>query len=418
MRKASALLLAASVLVVSLTPALAAAATVYVDDVGDGLPGSGTAGDPYRDLQAAIDAAADGDVVLVLPGRYEARPVDYDEALCGNCEKHATPVHATSGFRVEGKSISVIGSGVDETTLLTRAGYGVLFEDCPMAALHALKVTGGVRDPDGAATDAAVVARNSSVIISGCSLEGNDDRCEDVVVGIGGVMGREGAQLVVSGNTIRGNGWDGVALYRGAVALVADNVIADGRGAGVGITWDSAAIVTGNRISGYWKGIGTFGSSRAVLRNNEVFDNLGWGLVATGTSAMKATNNVVTRNGNCGVALWSEEASLTLVNNIITENGWRDEWVCPQVGLWMNGDAGNLAARYNDVWGNVLADYRDLDPLTGEHGNISQDPAFVDSLDFRLGEGSPCIDAGDPLMTDGDGGRSDMGSWGGLSRAH
>ncbi len=393
------------------------ASTLYVDDVGDGLAGAGTTADPFRELQTAIDAAGDGDVVMLMPGRYEATPADYDEPLCGNCEEHATLVHATRGFYVLGKSVSIVGSGADQTTLVTSAGYGVLFEGCREAALLDVTVTGGERDCDGAATDAAVVVRTSHVTVSGCSLAGNDDRCEneDVVVGIGGIMGREGAEIVVTGNRIVGNGWDGVALYRGAVALIADNTIEDGRGAGIGITWDSAAIVSGNRISGYWKGIGTFGSSRAVLRGNEVFDNLGWGLVATGTSAMEAANNVVTRNGNCGVALWSDDASMVLVNNIITDNGRRDEWVCPPVGLWMNGDPTRLAARYNDIWGNAEGDYRDMTPLTGTDGNISLDPVFADTVDFRLGVGSPCIDAGSPEITDRDGGRSDMGAWGGLS---
>jgi hypothetical protein len=400
-------------LAAALTAAAAAAGTLYVDDLGDGAAGTGTEADPFRDLQAAIEKASDGDVLVLLPGVYEAVPVAYPEELCGNCEVHPTEVQATRGFLVADKGLHIIGSGAEATTLVTNAGYGLLFERSRGSYVTGLTITGGKRDLDGMATDAGVVVREGSVTLTGLEITDNIDRPEEVVVGIGGVMGREGAEIFIVGNVIRNNGWDGVALYRGATAFIADNEISEGRGAGIGITWDAAAIVLRNRISGYWKGIGTFGSSRAVVRNNAVFDNLGWGVIATGTSFMEAANNVIARNGNCGFALWSDEAIVRFTNNIVVENGWRDEWVCPQVGVWLNGDAANLSFTHNDVWGNAAGDYRDIDDLTGVDGNASFDPLFADTLDFHLSSGSPAIDAGDPIFTDPDGGPSDLGIYGG-----
>lgn len=389
------------------------AGTLYVDDVGDGATGTGTEDNPFRDLQSAIDAASDGDVLLILPGTYEATPAEYVEELCGNCEEHRTEVHATRGFVVAGKALHLIGSGPDTTTLVTNAGYGLLFEQSDGSYVSGLTITGGKRDLDGMATDAAVVVRRSAVTLRDLEIVDNTDRPEEVVVGIGGVMGREGAEIFIVGNTIRNNGWDGIALYRGATAFIADNEISEGRGAGIGITWDAAALVLRNRISGYWKGIGTFGSSRAVVRNNAVFNNLGWGVIATGTSFMEAANNVIARNGNCGFALWSDEAVVRFTNNIVVQNGWRDEWVCPQVGVWLNGDASNISFTHNNVWGNEAGDYRDMDDLTGVEGNLSLDPLFADSLNFHLLDGSPAVDAGDPIFTDPDGGPSDLGIYGG-----
>ena len=276
-----------------------------------------------------------------------------------------------------------------------------------------LTVTGGKRDLDGMATDAGVVVRRSAVTLANVEIVDNTDRADDVVVGVGGVMGREGAELFITGCTIRNNGWDGIALYRGATAFIADNEISIGRGAGVGVTWDATATILRNRISGYWKGIGSFGSSRVVARNNAVFDNLGWGIVITGTSYMEAANNVVARNGNCGFALWSDEATGSFTNNIVVSNGWRDEWVCPPVGVWMNGLSENVEISYNDVWGNAAGDYRDIEELTGTDGNISLDPTFADSFDFRISPESPCRNAGNPVFTDPDGGPSDIGAYGG-----
>jgi hypothetical protein len=376
-----------------------------------------TVGLERGDLQGAIDAAGDGDTLIVWPGRYVAQPRTFTEMVCGNCTIHRTPVKATRGFHVYGKRIVILGADRDSTILVTRAGYGVLIENSPSCRIESLTITGGERDPDGMATDAGVVIRGSKADIVNVSIVDNTSRVDTVAVGIGGVMGREGSEILVDGCLIENNGWDGVALYRGSTAVIRDNVIRTGRGAGVGITWDATAVVVRNDISDYWKGIGTFGDSRAVVRNNAVHDNLGWGLVVTGNSWMEAAHNVVARNGNCGFALWSKTARARLLHNIIVENGWREEWVCPRVGVWLNGKQENLEFGYNDVWGNVEGDFRDIENLAGTEGNMSLAPSFRDSLDFTLEDGSPLMDAGDPAFTDNDGSPPDLGLEGGPSAA-
>jgi hypothetical protein len=375
------------------------------------------------DLQAAFDRASTGDTIRIGPGRYQASPTPFDEDLCGNCLEHRTRVNATCGFLVAGKALIIAGAGADSTVLVTGAGYGVLFLDSWGSTLRDLKVTGGVRDQDGNATDAAVVARQSRVTITDCALADNEYRDSSVVVGIGGVFGREGAELYVLGNRIENNGWDGVALYRGATATIADNVIRTGRGAGVGITWDAVATVLRNDISGYWKGIGSFGNTRVVARNNRVHHNLGWGIIATGTSFMDATNNAVVRNGNCGMALWGDSIQGRFANNLVYRNGWRKQWVCPCVGVWDAGQPPGFAVTHNLVFANEAGDYKavefDLDKpgppynLTGTLGNLSVDPMLADTVLYRPLPGSPLLDSGDTLLSDPDGSRSDIGPWGG-----
>jgi hypothetical protein len=396
-----------------LSQSLVQANTWYVVNWNDGMVGLGTREEPFRDLQVALDYAFDQDRIVILPGTYEARPDSYPEELCGNCQEHKTHVKAIRGFLIKDKALEIVGSGADTTILITKAGYGVLFDHSRGSIISDLTITGGVRDPDGNATDAGIVAKFSSVTIKNVQISGNTHQLEGVVVGIGGIFGRENSELFIFNNIIEKNGWDGIALYRGSNAFITDNLICDGRGAGIGITWDATAIVYRNQISGYWKGIGTFGDSRAVVRNNAVYDNLGWGIIVTGNSYMEASNNVVTRNGNCGMAPWSETARGVFMNNIFTENGWRKEWVCPCVGIWMNGKPENFVISHNDIWKNKEEDYKNMDDLTGKNGNISQDPLFESRTDFRLMPNSPCINSGDSTFTNQDGNNSDMGIYGG-----
>ncbi len=403
------LLLAIAVLISC--PALAA--VIHVDDFGDGVQGSGSSINPYRDLQRAIDSAASGDTVIIAPGRYISKPYAFPETLCGNCQEHKTDVDASRGFLIEGKGLTITGAGADSTILVTNAGYGVLFLHSYDSEISNLQITGGVRDLDGAATDAAVVVKWGRVTVRNCLIADNTNRPDSVVVGIGGVMGREGAELFILNNRIENNTWDGVALYRGATAYIADNIINGGRGAGIGITWDATATVIRNRISNYWKGIGSFGDTRVICANNAVFDNLGWGIIVTGTSYMDATNNVVYHNGNCGMAIWSDECSGRFSNNIVVENGWREEWVCPCVGIWNYGSLFNFDVSYNDVWDNAAGEYGDMPDYTERNGNSSVDPVFIDTDDFILSPDSPLIDKGNPLLTDPNGSPSDMGLYGG-----
>jgi len=364
------------------------------------------------------------DTTLFLKNRiYKTEPKEIIEDICGNCINPLTIVQATVGFYIKDKSITIFGENPDSTILITNAGYGILFENSYGSSINNLTVTGGIRDTDGNATDAGIVVKNSRIIIENVHIVNNIHRIDTVVVGIGGVFGREGGELFIINNIIRNNGWDGVALYRGATAVIADNIIETGRGAGIGITWDASAIVYRNRISGYWKGIGTFGESRAVVRNNAVNDNLGWGIIATGKAYMEVLNNVIYHNGNCGFAVWEETASGILKNNIIVKNGWKEQWVCPCVGVWMNTSfepeahqplaEDNFPILYNNVWENSAGNYQEIDDQTDKNGNISQDPLFIDDNLFILNQDSPCINSGDPIIIDTNGTRSDMGIYGG-----
>jgi parallel beta-helix repeat protein len=368
-----------------------------------------------QNLQQLIDNAADGDTIYLSAGVYEAVPSELIEEFCGNCSNHKTTVYGTKGFYISKKSLHIKGESPENVIIKTNAGYGILFEHSPNSSITNVTIGGGKRDTSGDATNASIVVRFSKVSVMNCILSNDTVRAKEPVVGISGIVGREGSEIIIRNNKIINNTWDGIALYRGAKAFITDNEISVGRGAGIGVTWDASAIILRNRVSKFWKGIGSFGTSNVVVKNNSVFDNLGWGIVITGDSHMLAENNVITRNGNCGAAGWSETATGVLTNNVITENGWRKEWVCPQVGYWMNGDSSNFIFTYNNVWNNEMGDYQDIYSQTGINGNVSFDPAFKGTFDFSLRNESPLKQTGNPSITNLDGTRSHIGITGGQS---
>lgn len=365
------------------------------------------------DLQGTINLAKDGDTILLAAKSFEASPSRFTDPLCGNCQNARDGAKASVGFVIKDKGLTIVGADRVGTQIVTNAGYGVYFENSANSVLENLTVTGGKRDVDGNATDAAIVVRRSKVRIEKCDLRDNKDRIDSVIVGIGGIFGREGAEITAENCSIVNNCWDGVALYRGASAIVTDCVIKDGRGVGIGVTWDATCVAYRNEISGYWKGIGSFGCSAVIARNNLIHDNLGWGMVATGTSSMDFTNNVVHHNGNCGVAPWSTESRGRIVNNIITDNGWRDKWVCPCVGVWNYGDWAKWRFANNIVWGNKSGEYEGIWDQTEINGNLNKDPLFVGAGNYQLRDASPALHAGDSTIYNVDGTASTIGLTGG-----
>jgi parallel beta-helix repeat protein len=119
----------------------------------------------------------------------------------------------------------------------------------------------------------------------------------------------------------------------------------------------------------------------------------------------------------CGIAYTSNTITLTverpvthtIMNNIITGS---------QQGIFYYNYGPDGRILYNDVWGNWTNYHNNAggipfapEPGTGE---ISVRPMFADS-DYRLADGSPCIDAGHPGLeyNDPDDTRNDMGVYGG-----
>ncbi|MCH7875988.1 MAG: right-handed parallel beta-helix repeat-containing protein [Gemmatimonadetes bacterium] len=294
-------------------------------------------------LQRAIAGLEGPAIVSLARGHYDLLPAEFTDSSCGNCEDPTEHVPATVGLVVQGIGIRIVGADPRTTIIHTGAGYGILFDGCDGCALERVTVTGGVRDPDGRATDAAVVVRDGAVELSACRIAdniGDSATVARVVVGIAGVVGRERASIDLHTCEITRNSWDGVALYRGAVAEIRDNVIdgvdkargaqvGGGRGVGIGLTWDARATVERNLVTRYWKGIGVFVDAQATVRENVVEDMLTWGIAfwgaGDGRPVATIERNVIFGTGACGVMIAVDSVGAeppgALLGNLLIQTG-------------------------------------------------------------------------------------------------
>jgi len=126
-----------------------------------------------------------------------------------------------------------------------------------------------------------------------------------------------------------------------------------------------------------------------------------------------AANSAV--EGGGGVYL-DGTSSLSLQNAIIAANDGGDRGG----GIAASDDPSFPMYRNNDVWGNLPEDMAGCTHPVGTEGNLSEDPAFLDtspeeagSWDLHLAGSSPLIDAGEAGQTDPDGSPADLGAHGG-----
>lgn len=305
--------------------------TIHVAPHCPGAPaGDGSSVRPFRSLAAASAEAArrsadapegSGITLCLAPGHYMLEPGCATEPTCGNCADPDSPVDVTFGLRITGRGIRLLGAPDHGSVIHTGAGYGIWVQDCEDCALERLVVTGGIRDRSGEATCAAIVAQRTTLRIADCIVRdniGDPDVLAATVAGIIGIAGREGSRLEIRNNRIVRNSWDGIALYRNAVAVIENNVIdgvdlalgttaGGGRGVGIGVTWDARAEIRGNYIARYWKGIGIFVDARAIVEENVLEELATWGLslwdAGIGSPVADFRRNAVCGTGACGAML-------------------------------------------------------------------------------------------------------------------
>jgi len=341
--------------------------TIYVDDNGP---------TNFATIQAAVDDANDGDVVIVKPGRYTGdsnRDIDF--------KGKAITVRSTDPNDSNTVAATVIDCG--GTQQEPHRGFHLHTGEGPNAIIAGLTIMNGYADLGGAIH----CGGNTSPLISRCVIRSNR-----VTSGGGGIS--VVGQTRIEWCTIVGNSAVSVEYASfpcgGGVCCSGSPIITHCLISNNSADWEGGAI--------YYGGGGTALIENCVIAGNRGFE--GGGVCITGG---KMTIGHCTIANNQPTGIWSEfgGCEVSISHSIVWHNAtkWRPEIgisIAPFLPFFVKVSYNNIEG------GQVAVPLLPEDECYLEWGpnNISEYPLFADANqeDFHLTTLSPCIEAGDPCL--------------------
>jgi hypothetical protein len=339
-------------------------------------------------IQAGINAANNGDTVLVAPGKY------------------------VENINFNGKAITVTSSGGPSVTIIDGAQNGSVITfssgETLSSLVHGFTIQNGKAvNPGG--EGGGISVQNSSATITH-NIIVNNEACEGdgIGVGFGSPLIRNNVITKNFDSTCGGIGGGGIGIRGASSAQILNNVISNNStgsyGGGVAL-WSGNAVViednfiTGNVAAGNGGGISMFNEVSSVL----IVQNLikgnraptGNGVYWSNPAAALVNNTIIDSPRSSGGGTVSADGfccSPMIVNNIIVAlGGAMNAFVCNQVDFPANVFTFNDAfSKSGSAYGGVCTDQ------TGKSGNISANPKFVNPAkgDYQLRRGSRAINAG------------------------
>jgi hypothetical protein len=376
-------------------------------------------------IQAAINAASNGDTVQVAPGTYVER------------------------VNFVGKAIRVIGEQGPQVTIIDANHAGPVVTFASGEGLQS--VLSGFTVRNGNASFSALRGGGINIENSSPTVIGNIITNNVAGDGGGGISSSFGSPLI-QGNAITGNGqimgWSGgvggggIAIGGYSSAQVLNNNISNNSwnsSSGGGVTLFAAGtprlqnnIIANNTAYSQGGGLYIVNHSDAAIVQNLIIGNsaaAGGGVYSSvpyGARGPFLINNTISGNSSpqgSGVFADGFDGQAQLVNNIIMAAAGQTAILCG------NFDSSVPIFQTNDVVSNSGVPYGGIcASQTGLNGDISADPLFADpnNGDYHLQSGSPAIDSGSsgqapqtdfdgvprPLDGNGDGVRAmDMGAY-------
>jgi hypothetical protein len=340
-------------------------------------------------IQAGINAAKNGDTVLVAPGTY------------------------MENINFKGKAITVTSSNGPKLTIIdgNKAGPCATFNsgETVKSVLKGFTLTNGV-GPGPYYTDGGGVAIGySSPTVTGNVIAGN-------VGNNGGGIGSSFGSPVITHNVIRHNkAAMGAGIFIGGAstpgAVVTRNIIKSNTtydyyfGGGITLWAAGTATIEDNTIAlnsaRYGQGGGMYVVNEAdeIIVQNLIFSNKAGsgsqvytGVPQSQTGFRLVNNTIVSTISGADTAVMADgfNKNAIIENNIIVAAGNEIGLLCNPVYKY-----GPPVVEYNDVISPQGIAYGDsCSGFGGTNGNISADPLFYSNTNFRLQLGSPVMNTG------------------------
>jgi hypothetical protein len=283
-----------------------------------------------------------------------------------------TTIQSAIDAALPGEDDVFVRCGYYRERILLKDGVSVRGEGAPCTTID-----GGRRG-----TVVHVPEVQSTVELSGFTVRGGSMSAASFGFGIH--MDGSGAP-VITRNIIEDNFNSGIAVYPQAsgvnlAPVITRNVIRNNlgccSGGGIWLAGQSDAVVTSNLIVGNSAtyGGGIYAAGKALIAHNTVVQNVA---------------------GGYGGGVWADggiDASPTLRENVIADNR------ASSGGGVASISTPPLVVSRNDVFHNVPQNYWPGQDPTGQNGNVSVDPLFVDQranfFGFQLRSSSPLLEAG------------------------
>lgn len=312
--------------------------------------------DDYPTIQAAVNGSANGDIVIVRPGKY-VENVDY----LGKAITVKSEMGPGNTIIDGGNSDSVVKFVTGEGNSSVLSGFTL--------------INGSSYDGGGVFCDSAAPVIKGNVIYNNSANYG------------AGISVLSATEVVVEGNLIRDNyAWlsgAGIHCYDTLYGRVSDNII-----------WGNTAQ---SQIGGIECQASTLTLQNNVIAYNDTQLSSGGGIACIFGSHMTVVNNTIYGNTSAylggGVSLdWL--SSMTLVNSIVWDNNaYEGE------ELFVTGGS-VLDISHCDVQEGMSGAYVDGSSVMNWGASmIDADPLLVigDGTDFHLTWNSPCREGGDGL---------------------
>ncbi len=340
-------------------------------------------------IQAAIDAAASGDTVLVSDGTYKENINFKGKAIT------VTSVNGPATTTIDGGGITSVvifntgeGAGSVLNGFTITHGNASPLEGGGIAVSSSPTITNNVITANtGSNGGGGIGIAFAAPLVQGNTISNNAQGSASGGIGGGGISIRgESSGTRIIGNIISNNTWPsgggGIALFAAGGPLIQNNVITGNSGGS-----DGGGLIMFNNASPQI--IGNVFSHNTASSGGGLF----W-LIPQSSPGILLLNNTITNNSATqGSAIFASgfTSEASLQNNVIIGQTGVDAVFCDNFSSTTPGFTANDVFVASAVpYGGICSDQ------TGVKGNISTDPLLVDAAvdNFHLLSASPAIDAG------------------------